>query len=275
MRIKPLYIIRHEKLTIKEETDLPDRTKSQIAALVACRNEERHIAECLRSLAFCDEIIVVDDFSRDRTPELARPLCSRFLQRPFIGCNDQKDFARKSATSRWVLNIDADERVTAALRDEILAAVAEPGAQGGFTIPVKTFIGDRWIRHAAYWPNRKKRLFLCEAGYWDTGSEPHDRVILSGSWGRLNNPIEHYTADSSGQMRDKILRRAELAAARLHEQKQTCSRAEALLRSEWRWLRSYILERGFLEGRLGLDLAELARMECSTKYRLLREMKNK
>jgi len=246
---------------------------NSIAALVVCRNEERHISACLQSLAFCDEIIVVDAFSEDRTPELARPLCSVFFQRNFIGCNDQKEFSRTKSKSRWVLNIDADERITDGLREEILAATDSPGQCSGFCLPVKTFVGDHWIKHAGFWPNRKKRLFLREAGHWDLRREPHDCVKLKGSWGRMNSAIEHFTAESTDEMRCKIMRRAELAAAGLHKENIACGRAEAFLRSEWRRLRSLIIEGGIMEGRLGFELAGLARLECSLKYRRLREMK--
>src|SRR5438046_7407227 len=116
-----------------------------VSAIVVCFNEEQNIGACLDSLRWCDEIVVVDSFSTDRTPEICRRYTDRFFQRAWAGYRDQKAFAHSQATKAWVLLVDSDERVTAELRDEIIKALASDGGQySGYAVPRLVHYLDRW-----------------------------------------------------------------------------------------------------------------------------------
>ncbi len=251
-------------------------SKPSISALVVCQNEESNIARCLESLAFCHEIILVDGGSSDATLDIAGKFTDNIFHNPYKGCNSQKEFARQKACGRWVLNLDADEWLSLEGRAEIEQVIAKPEGRSGFEIPVKTFIGERWIKRAGYWPNRKKRFFLREAGFWDTLREPHDSVKLSGDWGRFKQPIMHRTAKSVEEVVEKARINGQLAAAKRRESQNESShlsllakaqtQTQALSHASWRFFRSYILKMGILEGRLGLRLALAGFWEAFEKY---------
>src|SRR5262249_24983605 len=134
-------------------------TRPSLSALVICQDEERHIAECLESVAWCDEIVVVDSGSSDRTLELARKHATRVLQRDWTGIADQKNFALAQATGDWVLNLDADERCTAGLRDAARAAIESDPSLAGFEVRRHAYYLGRWIDHGGWYPDWKLRLF--------------------------------------------------------------------------------------------------------------------
>ena len=166
--------------------------RPSVSALVICQDEEHHIAECLESVAWCDEIVVVDSGSRDRTLELARKHATRVLQRDWTGIADQKNFALAQATGEWVLNLDADERCTPALRDAARAAIQSDPAQAGFEVRRHTFYLGRWIDHGGWYPDWKLRLFRRGRAHFE-GHGPHDRAVAVGPVARLDGDLLHYS----------------------------------------------------------------------------------
>ncbi len=237
----------------------------QLSAVVICQNEAARLAACLESLAFCDEIVVVDGGSRDETVAIARRFTDRVFERPYRGTNDQKEHARRLATGVWVLNLDADETVPPALADEIRVAI-RLNRSTGYRIPVKTYLGGHWLRHNGYFPNLQRRLFIRERAVWDRSREPHDRVCLEGRWGKLTTPIEHATADSFGELEAKACRYGAQAAERMAETGRKVSTLDAWFRPRWRFVRSYLFKGGFLDREFGWKLARLQMLEGKIKY---------
>ena len=240
-----------------------------LSAIVICQDEESRIGRCLSSLRFCDEIVVVDGKSRDKTVEEARRFTDRVIVRPYSGTNNQKEFARRKTGGDWVLNVDADEVIPAGLAEDILAAI-RAGRHIGYRIPVRTRVGGRCLRRNGCFPGYQKRLFLRESGFWDDSIEPHDRVVLGGRWGRLKHAIEHESAGSLDELEAKALGYGRMAGRSLARRGRRIDPVSAAFRPLWRFFRSYILKGGFLEGRLGLRLALIHYMEGREKYAVLR-----
>lgn len=168
-----------------------DQKKIRISATVRTRNEEQNIEGCLKSIAWADEIVVVDSHSADATREIAKKYTDRIIVRDWPGHIAQSQFATDQTTSDWVLSMDADERVTPELRDEILALDLGTTPHVAFEMPRYHFFMKRWINHSAWYPDYKVRLFRKDRCCWG-GYSPHDAVQVNGTIGRLKGNLIHY-----------------------------------------------------------------------------------
>jgi glycosyltransferase involved in cell wall biosynthesis len=166
-----------------------NRVPTKISAIVIAFNEEHDLGECLASLAWCDEIIVVDSGSTDRTRDIAARYGARIFVRPFAGFSDQKNFAAEQAGNDWILSIDADESVSDELREEILHALPGESAAAGFFIPRLNLWLGKPIRHGGWWPDHTLRLYRRSAARWAGVS--HEAVAVEGRAGVLRHPIVH------------------------------------------------------------------------------------
>src|SRR4026207_2517889 len=120
---------------------------ASVSAIIVCFNEQDRIQDCLESVSWCDEIVVVDSYSTDRTPEICRRYTDRFMQRPWMGYRDQKAFAHSQASKDWVLLVDSQERVTAELKEEVVSVLAtDDGRYAGYAVPRFVYYLDRWWR---------------------------------------------------------------------------------------------------------------------------------
>ncbi len=160
-----------------------------ISAIVVCFNEEERIEDCLKSLVWCDEIVVVDAFSSDRTPEICQRYTQRFVQREWAGYRDQKAYAHSLATMDWVLLVDSDERVTAELQKEIAESLTQDnGDYAGYAIPRLVRYLDRWWWRGGWYPDYDVRLFRRDRATWG-GVDPHEKIIVDGKVRRLRQPL--------------------------------------------------------------------------------------
>ena len=165
--------------------------RPHLALIVIARNEQDLIGDCLRSASICDELIVVDSFSTDRTVEIAGGLGARIYEREFTGYIAQKQFALEQATADWVLSLDADEQLTFGLRQEIQATLGSPNPACGYEIRrILYHLGHYYSR--AIYPDFHLRLFRREAAHF-SGREPHARAEVSGEVGRLGAPMLHFS----------------------------------------------------------------------------------
>jgi glycosyltransferase involved in cell wall biosynthesis len=237
----------------------------ELSAIVPTFNEERRIAACLESLSFCDEIVLVDSFSTDRTLEVARRYTERVYQRAWSGSNDQKDFARRQARGEWVLSIDADEVVTPALAREIREHI-RAGDAAGYRIPIRTYFRERWVKAGGLWPGRHLRLFRRDLGYWDPSIEPHERVVLFGRVAALRAHVDHHSYDDLRDFLDKAARHAEIWAASQHRAGARAAARDLALRPLFRFVRDYALRGGFLQGAFGLFFCALQAHYTYLKY---------
>jgi len=234
-----------------------NQTRSpRISACIITLNEADRLGACLKSLDFCDEIIVVDSGSTDGTRELATNHGARVLHRDFDGYRTQKDFAVHAASHDWVLCLDADERVGAALRRAILAVQAGGFANAsGYRFARATEYFGKVLRHGNAYPDRVLRLFDRTRGGWRGDREIHEHVIVEGRVGVLDGDLDHEAYRSLSDQRRRLQHYADLMARDMHARGRRAHLWNIILNPFWRCLRGYVLRGGFLDGWRGLVYA--------------------
>ena len=239
----------------------------RISAVVIAKDEARDVEACLRSVSFCDEVLLLDSGSRDGTQDLARAAGARVVETDWPGYVAQKERGARLAAHDWVLSLDADERVDDRLRARLerLRDGPEPMA-AGFEMTRHVFYLGRWIDHGGWYPEWRTRLFDRRRARWG-GTEPHDRVELDGPLERLaDGEIHHFTYRTLSEHLAQIDRFTTIAAAERVAAGRTASLVGMLFRSPWRFFRMYVLRAGFLDGRAGFVLAALAAYYVFLKY---------
>lgn len=244
-----------------------------ISACVITLNEEANLAACLESLAFCAEAVVVDCGSTDRTVEVAREAGARVVHRDWTGVADQKNHAVAAACYDLVLCLDADERVSPALRASIEALFAAGPCAPGYAMAWRTIYLGTAIhsdRGRARW---KTRLYDRRRGRW-TGPEPHAHVEVEGQVVRLAGFLDHHTVrDLTHQVEKTNLWTSSAAAAM--EAGRRSPLVGAIVRAPWAFVRTYVFRGGFLDGRPGLVGAVLSAYYVFLKYAKLRERRRR
>ncbi len=226
----------------------------RLSAIVITRNEIRNIDACLRSVAFADEIVVVDSGSTDGTVEAARALGARVLQpEGWPGFGPQKNRALAAATGDWVLSLDADEQVSPQLAASIQAALAAP-SHDAYLVNRRSSYCGQYMAHSGWYPDRVLRLFR-RAGARFSDDLVHERVLVDGSVGRLAGDLMHESMPHFESVLDKLDRYSTAGAQALARKGVKGSLAKALGHGWWAFMRTYVLRLGFLDGRLGLALA--------------------
>lgn len=247
--------------------------RDKISACITAGNEEKKIRRCLESVRWADEIIVVDSFSTDRTLAICREFTERVFQHRWLGYIGQKNLIKDLAEGPWVLFIDADEEVSPALRDEILAEF-ESGASAayaGYEFPRLVRYLGRWIRHGDWYPDAKLRLFRKELGVCG-GTEPHDRTTVHGPVRRLRHDLYHYTYDDISDQIATLNRFSSISAECQFRDRAPFRVWDLLGRPAFRFFRSYVLKRGFLDGLPGFIIAATAAHGVMLKYAKLWEL---
>jgi glycosyltransferase involved in cell wall biosynthesis len=219
-------------------------------------DEEARLGPCLESVGWADEIVVVDSGSSDRTVEVARAFTDRVLVHPFRGYGAQKNVALDHCRGEWVLSVDADERVPAALRDEIARTLAGGPAEAGFEIARRNLFAGAWLRHGGLFPDYQMRL-LRRGRVRFRERLVHESVEVAGPTGRLRTPLVHESYRGVADFVDRANRYSDLAARDLAAQGRGGSLGDLLVRPLWRFLSMYVLRLGFLDGRAGLVVATL------------------
>ncbi|MGH9316108.1 MAG: glycosyltransferase family 2 protein [Thermoanaerobaculia bacterium] len=228
--------------------------KQSLTAIVLTLNEEANVGDCLACLSFCDEVVVVDSFSTDRTVEICRSVPGvRVLQRAYRGDSGQRNWAMDQVAGPWMLFLDADERVTPGLAREIERKVLSSGTREEcFALRRENVFIDRIIRHSGWANDRVVRLVRKGAVRYPK-MRIHADILLPGrKIQALDAPMTHYTFRSLEQYLVKLRRYAVLAAADLHRRGRRAGLPELLFRPLWRFLRQYIVQRGFADGVHGL-----------------------
>lgn len=244
-----------------------------LSVTLICFNEEARIEDAIRSVSsWADEVLVVDSGSTDRTAEIAAALGARVLRNPWPGYGQQKNFAQSNARHDWVLNLDADEVVPPELAREIQTRLEGAEQEGirGFRMPRKTYYLGQWIRHGGWYPNQLVRLADRRFAAW---SEPqvHEALEVRGMVGELRNPLHH---DAFSCIRDQVLtnlRFSQLGSEDLKRAGHTASLIRLLLKPSGKFLETYILKRGFLDGWAGLIISINASHSMFLKYAYLFE----
>jgi glycosyltransferase involved in cell wall biosynthesis len=248
---------------------LPSRPR--ISAVITTFNEERNIADCIESLLWCDEVVVVDSFSTDRTPEIARAYEKvRLLQRPYMGSASQKNWSMDQTRNEWILIFDADERCTLELQAEITALLAAGPETEAYTIKRRVYFMDRVIRFSGWQHDRVVRLLRRGAGRYPN-KRVHADMQTKGPAPVLASPMLHYMIDSFQQYLPRIVTYGYWGAAQGWKTGHKSGLTEVFGRPVWRFLRMYVLQFGFLDGMAGLVFCMLQAFGTYLKWAVLWE----
>lgn len=244
----------------------------QISAVLIAFNEEHNIEAALRSLeGVADEIVVVDSGSTDRTTKIARKYTDRVFERTWTNYADQKNFANDRARHLWLLSLDADERLSPGLRDEILGLKDGTPDCAGFSMPRRVFYLGRWIRHSGWYPDRRIRLFRKDAARWE-GAYVHESLVLSGAPRPLSGDIQHFTYRNIAEHVARINTFSELGAQKLYAARRKARWPQLVFLPPARFLKSYLFRLGFLDGFAGLVISVLTGYAIFLRYAKLREI---
>lgn len=246
---------------------------ASLAGVVITKNEEENIEECLRSIAWASERIVVDAESSDRTAELARAAGATVIVRPWPGFGAQKNYAMDLVTAEWILIVDADERIPLPLQAEILSRIAawRPGDPVAYEIPRRNYFYGAWVRHAGVYPDYQIRLV--RRGHGRYNDVPvHENLIVQGAIGQLVNPMDHFTERRIRDHFKKFGLYTTLAARDKGRTVRTVHAGDLLVRPFVVFLKSYMLKQGFRDGVRGLIVSVFAGMYTFVKYAKLWDM---
>jgi len=245
----------------------------KISVTIITLNEEKNIRACLESVKWADEILVSDSGSSDRTVEICKEYGARVFNDRWEGFGRQKNLIAERARNNWILNIDADERISPQLHEEIESVLSE-GDFDGYNIPRKNFFGDKWIRHCGWHPDCNLRLYRKDKGKFNE-RDVHEAVKVDGEAGYLKAPLEHYTYRDISDYLRRMNRYSTLAAEEMFKKGRKAGYFDILFRPLFTFLKMFFLQKGFMEGGTGLVLSGLYASYTLSKYAKLREMSGK
>lgn len=227
----------------------------RLSVIIITKNEEAAIERCLESVAWADEIIVLDSGSSDRTVEICLARGAKVtMTGDWPGFGPQKNYALSQVTGDWVFSLDADEWVSPPLAEEIRKRINEPDSLAGFEVPRLSSFCGRFMRHAGWWPDHVLRLFRSGQARFSE-DQLHERVIADGPVGRLSGILLHESFSDLEDVLNKLNRYSTVGAAMLREKGRQGGLAAALGHGMWTFLKTYIFQAGFLDGREGFMLS--------------------
>lgn len=239
-----------------------------VSIVIITKNEEQNIGDALESVKDFEDIVVVDSFSEDRTVEICRKYTGRVFQHEWQGYAKQKQMAVDYAERDWVLILDADERVTPELKEEIIEVLYKPDCNG-FYIPRKNFFLGKWIRHSGWWPDYTLRLFRKDVSYVEQ-REVHEKVIVKGAVGYLKKPLEHYTYRSISEYIKKMENYSTLSAREIvlknPKISYTALAFKMTISPVFTFLKMFFLKQGFRDGMHGFILGVFYGFYAFLKY---------
>lgn len=245
-------------------------SKTPLSVIVITKNEERNIRECLESVRFCDDVVVVDAESTDATVSIAKECGATVIVRPWTGFAAAKQFAVTQTKHPWVLWLDADERVMPELQRELEQLVPVEPSAAAFTVARRAYFLGRWIRHSGWYPGRVARLFRKDRARFNDASV-HEGLAIDGTIGELKNDLIHLTDPNILHYFSKFNKYTSLAAADLAAKQRTFAISDIIIRPWWQFMKMYFFRRGFLDGKEGLLLALFSSAYVFTKYAKLWE----
>lgn len=246
----------------------------KISLCVITLNEATNLPRCLRSCAgLADEIVVLDSGSTDATERLAREFGARWHHQDWLGYVGQKNKLLSLAGGDWVLSLDADEELSPELRAELgQLRQAEPKkGVGGFSMPRCVLYEGRWIRHGDWYPDRLTRLFRREGSRFE-GGKVHERLEVPEAVAKLRGEIYHHSFKDAADHWARCQKYARLWAETQREAGRNAGAVAPYAHAVFRWLRGYLLRRGFLDGPQGWRIAAFSAREVFLKYQLLRQL---
>ena len=243
-----------------------------ISVVIITFNEEKRLEPALKSVeGIASEIIVVDSLSTDDTVKIAKKYTDCVFKRRWTNFADQKNFANSKASLPWILSLDADERLSPELREDILQLKKREPDCSGFSMSRKVFYLGKWIRHSGWYPDRKIRLFQKDKARWE-GEYVHEKLVLEGSVRKLNGSIHHFTYRNISEHLDRINTFSGLGAQKLYAQKKKCRWYHLVFLPFSKFIKSFFLQAGFLDGYAGFVISVLHGHAIFMRYAKLKEI---
>lgn len=233
---------------------MTDPKQLPLSVILITKNEAHNLHDCLTSLHWADEIIVVDSGSSDGSQDICREFGCTLIETDWPGFGPQKNRALQLATHQWVLSIDADERITDQLRSDIIQAINTDDDISGYYMPRSSSYCGRFIKHSGWYPDYILRLFQREKARF-SDDKVHEKIIITGKTAKLTNHLIHYSFSDLEQVLGKVNQYSSLGAEQLYKQGKRSTITKAIGKGIWSFLRSYIFRRGFLDRQEGLMLA--------------------
>lgn len=244
----------------------------ELSIIIITKNEAVNIKACLESVAWADEIVVVDSGSSDNTLEICKKFGAKVYSHDWPGFGVQKNRALSYATRDWVFSIDADERVTADLRAEIEQAMREAKADGYYCPRLSQFCG-KFVRHSGWYPDYVLRLCKRGAGKF-SDNLVHESLLITGRTAKLNTPLLHYSYLTADDVERKVEHYSSAAAQQMFRSGKRSNCPDALMRMGWAFVRTYLLRLGILDGSAGWDIACMNARTTYLKYRKLEALRS-
>ena len=242
-----------------------------LSVVVLTKNEEKRITACLDSVKWADEIIIVDDESSDRTVEFARRYTDKIFTRKMDVEGIHRNWAYAKAKNTWVLSLDADEKVSEELRQEINEILSSNTKFAAFSIPLRNYIGSYWVRHGGWYPAGKVRLFNKNKFKYEE-VKVHPRVFIDGECGHLSKDIIHKGYPDLAHFLDSLNRQTTWEAEKWFSQKKPMKLGRFLWRTTDRFFRSYVMKKGYKDGFVGFVVAFYAGFYQFLSYLKYREL---
>lgn len=240
-----------------------------ISLVIITLNEEEKLKECIKSVPFASDIVVLDSFSKDKTKEIADSLGARFFEQEWLGFGAQKKRAVELAKHDWVLSLDADERLSPELQSEIKEIFTQLNPETGYLIPRVSFYLGRWIRHGGWYPDYQLRLFNRKHSQWNP--VPIHEHVLSIGTSKLRHSIQHLVFKSISHQVITNDKYSSLQALQLNEKRVNFSMFKLLTKPAVKFFENYIFKMGFLDGMPGFIIAVGAAYSVFLKYAKLWE----
>lgn len=243
----------------------------KLSVTIITLNEAEHIAAAIDSVAWADEVLVVDSGSTDSTVDIARARGATVIHRDWSGWVDQKNFAAEHASHDWIFSLDADERVPAPLAGEIRETLSGVPAMHGYRVPRVTFHLGKWIRTTDFYPDYQIRLYDRRAARW-SGKYVHESVSVDGPVGRFRHDLEHYSFRDLRDHLDRVNHYTTLAARQMKETGRRAGVFDLVIHPAAAFLRNYILRLGIMDGTAGLIISIVNAYSVFLKFAKLWEL---
>lgn len=245
-----------------------------LSVVIITKNEEKNIKASLESVRWANEIIVLDDYSNDKTVEIAKRYTDKIIQRKMDIEGKHRNYAYSLAKCDWILSLDADERVTLELQNEIIALLKNYPEFEGYTIPRKNYIGNYWMRYGGWYPSAQLKLFK-KGSFWYEEVGVHPRAIFDKPWGNLKSALIHYSYEDFSDFLNKLNHQTTLEAEKWMNDKRKIGLFKAIWRTMDRFFRSYIRKKGYKDGIMGFIASVFAGMYQLLSYAKYWEIKSK
>ena len=245
-----------------------------VSVVIITFNEEKNVRAALESAKWADEVVVVDSFSTDSTPAICREYTESVYREKWRGFSRQKDYAVRQAKNDWVFVLDADERFTPELIEEVKALARGEPEKAGYYCPRRNHFGGREIRYGGWYPDYSIRFFDRRKGRFGDRAV-HEAVELDGEAGRLKNPMLHFTYSGVSDYLARMDKYSTLAAGELLKKGRKAKASDLLFRPPFTFFKMFVMKQGFRDGFHGLMLAALYAFYTFTKYAKLREMRGR